>query len=91
MFVTRHILVVLLLLISTTFVQTKIVDIPYTDERVILTPKTAWYVNNSCKLEGTDFSSDPRGYWTYRGTADCPGIWTSLPNEKRTISLNFTG
>ena len=53
------ILVVLLLLISTTLVQTKIVDIPYTDERVILTPKTGWYANNSCKLERMKFHSIP--------------------------------
>jgi len=81
-------LTALLLLISASFVQTTIIDIPYTDERVLVTPKTDWYVISS--LEGY-FSSDSRSYWSYNGTVACPGIWTSAADEQHTINLNFTG
>ena len=36
----------LLLLSSTTFVQTLAIEIPYNDPRVIYTPKEGWCVNN---------------------------------------------
>jgi hypothetical protein len=82
----------LLLLISTHFVlTTTIIDIPFTDERVLVNPKTDWYVQNFCEYRRNENPSDSRSYWSYNGTVACPGIWTGAPDEKHAISLNFTG
>lgn len=80
-------------LISATFVQTTIIDIPYTDERVSVTPKTDWYVGQPfLDFRKTKFSSEPpRSYLTYNMTGACPGIWTLTPGDNHTISLHFTG
>jgi len=51
----RWALTALLFLISASFVQTTIIDIPYTDERVLVTPKTDWYVIDSCEFRRIPF------------------------------------
>ena len=92
----RCALTALLILISASFVQTAtVIDIPFTDERVLVTPKTDWYVHkftrHSLVILRRQFQSDCRSYWSYNGTVACPGIWTDLPDEKHMINLNFTG
>jgi len=87
----------LLLISSTTFVQTLAIEIPYNDPRVTYTPKFddgTWCVVNQFFLYLRKSHRDSRT--TTSGTSNttepCPGAWSTFAGDgKHTISLNFRG